>query len=103
VRLVRGLKELGVHAPDDFALIAYDNLDWAPFVEPALTCVAPPRYDLGFAAGEMIVASIEGRPFGTMQVLSPLKVVRRSCGCAWSPLDERPSIELASPAEPPAT
>jgi LacI family transcriptional regulator len=103
VGLVRGLKERGVETPEQFALIAYDNLDWAPFVEPALTCVAPPRFGLGFAAGELIVSLIEGRPLGPPPVLAPQKVVRRSCGCAWSPLDEQRSISLAPASESAAT
>lgn len=93
VGLVRGLRELGVEAPEQFALIAYDNLDWAPFVDPALSCVGPPRYDLGYKAGEMIVALIEGRPIGSTPVLAPQTVWRRSCGCDWSPLDEQRSID----------
>lgn len=93
VGLVRGLKELGVAVPDQFALISYDNLDWAPFIDPALTCVAPPRYDMGRAAGELIVEMVEGRPLTLPRILAPQKVIRHSCGCAWSPLDEKRSIQ----------
>ena len=93
VALIRGLSERGVSVPDDFAVIAYDNLEWSPLVEPPLTCVSPPRYDMGVAAGEMIVNLIEGNPVEATRVLPTQMVTRRSCGCAWSPLDERRGIE----------
>lgn len=89
VALIRGLQEHGVRTPEDFAVIAYDNLEWSPLVEPPLTCISPPRYDMGVAAGKMIVTLIEGREVRSPQVLPTQMVTRRSCGCAWSPLDER--------------
>jgi LacI family transcriptional regulator len=93
VALIRGLGERGLDVPGQFAIVAYDNLEWAPLVEPPLTCVSPPRYEMGIAAGEMIVSLIEGRPVTSPRVLSTQMVTRRSCGCAWSPLDERRGID----------
>jgi LacI family transcriptional regulator len=93
VALIRGLSEHGVKVPDQFGVIAYDNLEWSPLIEPPLTCVSPPRYDMGMAAGQMIVNLIEGRPVDSPRVLPTQMVTRRSCGCSWSPLDERRGIE----------
>jgi LacI family transcriptional regulator len=93
VALIRGLGEQRLSVPDQFAIIAYDNLEWAPLVEPPLTCVSPPRDAMGFAAGNMIVSLIEGRPVDSPQVLPTQMVTRRSCGCSWSPLDESRGIE----------
>jgi LacI family transcriptional regulator len=88
VALIRGLGERGLHVPDDFAVIAYDNLEWSPLVEPPLTCVSPPRYEMGLAAGQMIVSLIEGHSVESPRVLPTHMMTRRSCGCTWSPLDE---------------
>ena len=93
VALIRGLGERGVSVPEQFAIIAYDNLEWAPLVEPPLTCVSPPRFEMGIAAGEMIVSLIEGRSVDSPRVLPTQMVTRRSCGCAWSPLEERRGID----------
>jgi LacI family transcriptional regulator len=89
VALIRGLREAGVVVPDSFAVIAYDNLEWAPLAEPPLSCIGPPRFEMGRVAGEMIVDLIERRPVTWPRVLPTQFVVRRSCGCPWSPLDER--------------
>jgi LacI family transcriptional regulator len=93
VAVIRGLRERGVEVPTQFAIIAYDNLEWAPLVEPPLTCVSPSRYDMGVAAGEMIVSLIEGRTVDSPRVLPTQMITRRSCGCEWSPLDERRGID----------
>ncbi|MFN8636300.1 MAG: LacI family DNA-binding transcriptional regulator [Chloroflexota bacterium] len=92
VAVIRGLRERGVEVPGQFAIIAYDNLEWSPLVEPPLTCVSPPRFEMGVAAGQMIVSLIEGRSVESPRVLPTQMVRRRSCGCDWSPLDERGGI-----------
>lgn len=89
VALIRGLRESGVQVPDSFAVIAYDNLEWAPLAEPPLSCIGPPRFEMGRAAGQMVVDLIERRPVAWPLVLPTQFVARRSCGCPWSPLDER--------------
>jgi DNA-binding LacI/PurR family transcriptional regulator len=93
VALIRGLREQGVTVPGQFAVIAYDNLEWAPLVEPPLTCISPPRFEMGLAAGQMIVNLIEGRTIDSPRVLPTQMVTRHSCGCAWSPLDEGRGID----------
>jgi DNA-binding LacI/PurR family transcriptional regulator len=93
VALIRGLREQGVSVPDQFAIVAYDNLEWSPLVEPPLTCVSPPRFEMGVAAGEMIVSLIEGQSVASPRVLPSQMVTRRSCGCSWSPLDERMDLD----------
>jgi DNA-binding LacI/PurR family transcriptional regulator len=89
VALIRGLGERGLQVPDRFAIVAYDNLEWSPLIDPPLTCVSPPRFEMGLKAGEMIVNLIEGRPVQAPAVLATRMVTRRSCGCSWSPLDEQ--------------
>jgi LacI family transcriptional regulator len=93
VALIRGLGERGVTVPGQFAVIAYDNLEWSSLVEPPLTCISPPRFEMGLAAGQMIVNLIEGKSVDAPCVLPTQMVTRRSCGCAWSPLDEGRGIE----------
>lgn len=88
VGIVRGLREVGVRVPDDFALAAYGDTAWAPLTEPPLTCISPPLFDMGVAAGELVLDLIDGREAASPRVLPNGLVVRRSCGCAWSPLDD---------------
>jgi len=88
VALIRGLGERGIQVPQQFAVIAYDNLEWSPLIDPPLTCISPPRYEMGLTAGQMIVKLVQGQTVESPRVLPTQMVTRRSCGCDWSPLDE---------------
>ena len=88
VATVRGLHEVGVRVPDDFALVAYGDTAWTPLTEPPLTCITPPLFEMGVAAGELVLDLIERREADSPRVLQNGLVVRRSCGCGWSPLDD---------------
>ncbi|MCC6175504.1 MAG: LacI family DNA-binding transcriptional regulator [Chloroflexi bacterium] len=88
VALVRALAEAGRSVPADFAVIGYGNLEWTPLTEPPLTSISPPRFNMGYAAGRMVIDLVEGRPVPTARVLPARLTIRRSCGCSWSPLDE---------------
>ena len=100
VAVVRGLREVGVRVPDDFALAAYGDVAWTPLVEPPLTCISPPLFDMGVAAAELALDLIEGRAAASPRVLPNALVVRRSCGCAWRPLDDAWPDDPHAPSRP---
>lgn len=51
----------GIRVPDDLAIAGFDDVELASQVNPALTTVRIPRYDIGRVAAEMILHRIEGR------------------------------------------
>ena len=42
------------------SLLGFDDSDWAPVVEPPLSVIEQPAYDIGLRAAELLVARIEG-------------------------------------------
>ncbi len=78
---MRAAAEHGVRVPDDLALIAFDDTEWAPFLAPPLTTVAHPTHALGRMAAELLERRLmeRDRPAATV-LLPPRLVVRRSCG-----------------------
>ena len=53
------IKEKGLRIPEDIGVIGYDDSDWARLLEPPLTTVSQPVYDLGAAACKMLIEKIE--------------------------------------------
>jgi DNA-binding LacI/PurR family transcriptional regulator len=53
------IKSLGLKIPDDIAVIGFDDSDWAQILEPPLTLISQPVYDLGETAAEMLIKNIE--------------------------------------------
>lgn len=76
-----GLKEAGVRIPEEMAVVGFDDMEWAPILTPPLTAVAQPAYDLGVAAGRLLLRRLED-PGAPPQVVAfqPKLVVRESCG-----------------------
>jgi LacI family transcriptional regulator len=78
---LRAVRERGLRMPDDIAVIGFDDMPWAPLLDPPLTAVAQPAYDLGRLAADALVRRLEdpSRPTSTV-LLAPKLLVRGSCG-----------------------
>lgn len=79
---LRALREAGRRVPDDVALTAYDDFEWADLVTPALTTMAQPRFDLGRVAVQLLMSRLAepDQPPRTVR-LAPQFMHRESCGC----------------------
>ena len=74
-------KKLGLRIPEDIALVGYDNTEVAKSLEVPLTSVAPPKYELGRKAAEVLTKKVENRREGYVHIiLKPELVIRSSCG-----------------------
>ena len=52
--VLRAIRELGWRVPKDLSVVCFDDTDWAAFIDPALTVVAQPAYELGRTAAKLI-------------------------------------------------
>ena len=79
------IRERGLSIPDDIALVGFDDIPLARYVDPPLTTVRLPAGELGRQAGHMIVALIQNgeAPPGSTLLETEL-VVRASCGAVRS-------------------
>ena len=74
-----GLREAGRRVPDDVALVGFDNWEViAASSRPPLTTVDMNLRQLGRAAGEGLLAAIDGQPSAGLQLLPCSLVVRES-------------------------
>ena len=74
-----GLREAGRRVPDDVAVVGFDNWEViAASSRPPLTTVDMNLRQLGRAAGEGLLAAIDGRPSTGLQLLPCSLVVRES-------------------------
>ena len=79
--VLQALRERGLNVPGDLAVVGYDDEPWAGLLDPPLTTVRQPSYEMGRHAAELLLKRIAapGRP-PALVVLEPELVVRRSCG-----------------------
>jgi LacI family transcriptional regulator len=99
---ISAAEQRGLRVPEDIAVVGFDDNPSSAFMEPALTTVHQPFYELGRRATEMLLALVDaprsvsgldhnGRVVGTppsdiseaMRVKMPASlVVRTSCGAS---------------------
>lgn len=61
---IGGIKTLirrGLKIPDDISVIGFDNINISSLIEPELTTIAQPIYDMGKRACEMLIDIINGK------------------------------------------
>ena len=56
--LTEALRDAGLRFPESIALAGFDDMPWTRLVEPGITVIAQPTYDLGQAAIELLLQRI---------------------------------------------
>ncbi|HEU4741721.1 MAG TPA: LacI family DNA-binding transcriptional regulator [Meiothermus sp.] len=54
VGAVMAARALGLRIPEELSIVGFDDSRWATVMQPTLTVVAQPVYDLGFLAGQTL-------------------------------------------------
>jgi LacI family transcriptional regulator, galactose operon repressor len=82
IGMLRALKARGLTVPDDIALVAFDDFEWADLFAPRLTVIAQPTARLGERAVELLLSRLDdpGRAPRTERLAATF-VHRNSCGC----------------------
>lgn len=85
----------GIHIPEDVALVGFDDTKAAVLLPKPLSTIHQPYSRMCDAAGEALLALMDGKPVPEAQELEARFIVRESCGClpdsrikrfeTWSP------------------
>lgn len=76
---IQAIKQRGLRVPQDIALIGFDDIPMAAYIDPSLSTIRLPAYGIGWAAGERSIRQIQGEKFESQGVLLDTElVVRRS-------------------------
>lgn len=80
--VLQAMGELGLRAPDDVALVGYDDFEMASMPGIDLTTVSHKLAPFARAAMDRVIARIEGRSanIGEYRLYDPVLVIRKSCG-----------------------
>src|SRR5690606_2058995 len=70
-------RQRGITAPDDLSVIGFDNLPVGRYLQPPLTTVHLPAFDLGREAGNMILALVRSEHLPRLKVSLPTRLILR--------------------------
>jgi LacI family transcriptional regulator len=78
---MQAIKSRGLRIPQDVAIVGFDDVSITQYVEPLLTSVRLPAYELGWQAGALALQLVRREAPDTLLKLLPTElVVRDSCG-----------------------
>jgi GntR family transcriptional regulator, arabinose operon transcriptional repressor len=68
----------GLRVPEDIAIVGFDDLDFTSSLNPPLTTVAQPPFDIGATAAKRLLLRINGETGPTEFIALPYRMVIRS-------------------------
>ncbi|MFQ6057978.1 MAG: LacI family DNA-binding transcriptional regulator [Anaerolineae bacterium] len=78
---LNAIHEKGLNIPRDVAIVGFDDMPWAPSLDPPLTAVAQPTYELGCTAADLLLQRIADKDREIVEMkLEPTLIIRDSCG-----------------------
>ena len=76
---LQAITQAKLSIPADIAVVSFDDMPWASLLQPQLTAVAQPAYDLGVECARLLLSRLEGYTGAARMVtLSPTLHVRGS-------------------------
>jgi LacI family transcriptional regulator len=78
---LQALHKYGIRIPEEVAVIGFDDLGFAQFLNPPLTTVRAPTESVGRIAAERLFEVLENQSSRGAVVLPTEIIFRRSCGC----------------------
>ena len=101
IGVLRALREQGVGIPEEISLVGFDDIPAGEFLDPPLTVIAQPTYQIGARAAELLIRRIQDPEAPIREVLlNGTLVVRGSTAPVPTPVREEPSASRGSGSSP---
>ena len=68
----------GLSTPGDLSVIGHNDSDFAPFLDPPLTTIRIHSAEIGHAAGDHLIARIQGKPVVRLTEIEAALILRAS-------------------------
>jgi DNA-binding LacI/PurR family transcriptional regulator len=71
------IRRRGLRIPADVAIIGFDDFEFTRYVDPTLTTVRLPAYEMGRRAAELLINHLTGKPAAERQIVLPTELIVR--------------------------
>jgi LacI family transcriptional regulator len=75
---LQAIHERCIKIPDDIAIIGFDDMTWAPSLQPPLTVVAQPTYEIGRQAAYFLLERFENPGIPTRNLVLETQLILRA-------------------------
>jgi len=78
---LKAAKDHGIEVPENLAIVGFDNLEISMIVDPPLTTIHQPRYEIGKKAMTLLLQLLSGTDMQQKKfIMKDTIVIRESCG-----------------------
>jgi DNA-binding LacI/PurR family transcriptional regulator len=77
---LQAIVEGGMKIPEDLAIVGFNDIEMAKYMNPPLTTIKQDAFKIGKLAAEIVVNRIEGKEQANRTILRPKLIIRDSCG-----------------------
>ena len=74
---LKALRENDIKVPQDVGVIGFDDIYMAQMLDPELTTVAQPNYEMGYQSAEMLIDMVENKVKEAKPIVLTTKLVVR--------------------------
>lgn len=80
IGVIHALKDKGINIPNDISVVGFDDIQTSRLIDPALTTIKQPAYDMGKKACEILINSLEDKTYKNSGVIlfKPELIIRNS-------------------------
>lgn len=75
---LEAIHQAGIKIPQQISLIGFDDMDWAPSLQPPLSVVAQPAYEMGERAAALLLERLHEPDLPPRKVLLKTELILRS-------------------------
>ena len=72
ITAIRVLKQANISVPEDISIIGFDGLEISKYINPTLTTVVQPRYEMGYRAMKLLLDKINNNPADSIELKAEL-------------------------------
>lgn len=74
ITVIKALKSHGISVPEGMSIIGFDGLEISGFINPALTTVVQPKYEMGYEAMKLLLKVINGQSCEDVELKAELLI-----------------------------
>lgn len=76
---IKALKEKNIKIPQEISIVGFDDIYMARLIDPELTTIKQPNYEMGYKSVEILINILEGKQENNKNInLKPKLVIRKS-------------------------
>lgn len=77
VGAIHAIRSARLRIPDDIAVMGFDDFEFARYVEPALSTIHVPYYDMGCRAAEVLIDHLQGKTVAEKRIVLTTRLIMR--------------------------